>query len=573
MNYTKGFKDLMLTKIYEIKYNRTTDINNVNYFNENNKVSNFSINFIKEKIQYEIENKSYEVINPKFSIEKKDNIFIENLNNSKIPSSIINKTFDSEIKKEQENTRPKYYTYNKNDTRRDNQKTIKIITQKRVDSEISTIKKTNNSFNNDSNLFNSNGDKNNQNEPDNNNNKNNKNINISKSNAYSYIKEGDDDDDSNDITNLKLLKTNDINNNEIRDENEFLNSINKSTILKINLHQSEDHKYNNIPISYDERGFVYNSNASYYDNDGVYFDEDGYDKNKGRHNRLGEYQPGPDFNEEFGMYNNDINNLSFDKDTLKKALDQKDEIEFQKLKMEGKESKKLQKDFQLPIEKDDSSDDLNIDEEFNMLDKSCDSEISFKQPENSKAKSNDSNDNMVNKFFNGELNEEIEKHLKDEEDREIQKNLEEIESSQNETLNELNILKDLKQLNNNYKIKTKKLNLQKNQMKRKSKTNNPNAKNKVNEKEGYKSNETIIIKENKSPKNNKKQSITKNFFKKFPDITEESLNKENDFEDIDSYITLKKIISSYSTTEAEKEDNIQELNKLVMDFKQQILNK
>ena len=494
------------------------------------------------------------------------------MNNSKIPSSIINKTFDSEIKKEQENTPPKYYTYNKNDTRRDNQKTIKIITQKRVDSEISTIKKTNNSFNNDSNLFNSNDDKHNKNEPDNNNNKSNKNINISKSNANSYIKEGDDDD-SNDITNLKLLKTNDINNNEIRDENEFLNSINKSTILKINLHQSEDHKYNNIPISYDERGFVYNSNASYYDNDGVYFDEDGYDKNKGRHDRLGEYQPGPDFNEEFGMYNNDINNLSFDKDTLKKALDQKEEIEFQKLKIEGKESKKLQKDFQLPIEKDDSSDDLNIDEEFNMLDKSSDSEISFKQPENSNGKSNDSNDNMVNKFFNGELNEEIEKHLKDEEDREIQKNLEEIESSQNETLNELNILKDLKPLNNNYKIKPKKLNLQKNQIKRKSKANNPNAKNKVKQKEGNKNKESINIKENKSPKNNNKQSITKNFFKKFPDITEESLNKENDFEDIDSYITLKKIISSYSTTEAEKEDTIQELNKLVMDFKQQILNK
>ena len=524
------------------------------------------------KIKYEIENNSYEVVNPKFSIEKKDNIFLGNINKSKIPL-MINETFDSELKKSKKNSKRRYFTYHKTYNNRDTRKTFKIITQKRDDSTISSIKKSDNSFINDTNLFNSCNDKNDKKDSNNNYINNIKDIDISKSNDNNGKKEKDNNNINN-IENMKLLESINDNNDEIRDENEFMNSINKSTTLKINLHYLDDNKYNNKLTSYDDRGFIYNSNASYYDNDGVYFDENGYDKNKGRHDRLGEYQPGPDFNEELGMYNNDINNLSFDKEKLKKEVEEKDEIEFQKIKMEGKESKKLQKDFQLPIEKDDSSDDLDIDEEYNMLDKSSDSEISFKQPENSNTKSNNSNDNMINKFFNGELNEEMEKHLKeeeeDEEEKEIQQNLEEIETIKNETENELNILKDLKSINNNYKIKTKKLNSQK--VKRKSKPNNHNHKSKVIEKEDNLVNESINTKENKSQKINKNQSINKILLKKFPDITEDSLNNEKNFEDIDSYIKLKKIISLYSTTDAEKEDTIQELNNLVMNFKKNLFN-
>ena len=118
---------------------------------------------------------------------------------------------------------------------------------------------------------------------------------------------------------------------------------------------------NNLPQTFDERGYLYNTSATYVDNDDDYFNEEGFDKNKGRHNRLGVYEPGANFNNELSMYNNDINNLSIDKDTLKKEISDEENMDFEKSALEGKESKKIQKNLHLPIEKgDDRIDDVNI---------------------------------------------------------------------------------------------------------------------------------------------------------------------------------------------------------------------
>ena len=115
------------------------------------------------------------------------------------------------------------------------------------------------------------------------------------------------------------------------------------------------------------------------------------------------------------MYNEDIKKLSFDVDQLKKEIEDKEKIEFEKIKLEGKESKKLIKDFQLPIVKDDSIDELELAEEFNKQDKSDNSELEIGPNEennkkdkkeeqkevNIKAKNN-TKDNQ-SKFSNGEF--------------------------------------------------------------------------------------------------------------------------------------------------------------------------
>ena len=128
-------------------------------------------------------------------------------------------------------------------------------------------------------------------------------------------------------------------NKEFNEENKFLNSINKSNIFKVNLNTSNNRNNNNLLQSYEERGFLYNSNATYFDNDGDFFNEEGFNKNKGRRNRIGEYRPGPDYNKVIGMYNSDINNLSIDKETLKKEMEEIEKIEFQKIIFGGKKSK------------------------------------------------------------------------------------------------------------------------------------------------------------------------------------------------------------------------------------------
>ena len=93
--------------------------------------------------------------------------------------------------------------------------------------------------------------------------------------------------------------------------------------------------------------------------------------------------------------------------------------------MEAKESKKLKKDFLLPIEKDDSSDDFDYQEEFEKLEQEGISDIEPEENINLKEqnKNNGNNKDIATRFFNGEFNDDIEKNLKLEEDRENKINI------------------------------------------------------------------------------------------------------------------------------------------------------
>ena len=530
MNDTKKFTNLASAKIFEFGYNRNIDSKKFEYINVNNKITNFNINFVnKPKIEYQIESKSFEYSDSKFSVQKINDMILDHSKFSIIDDK-KNKTFNCSVKKFKkiENYPSKSLTYNKiiEDTPKINlesSRTIKLKSQKREDSIFTTINKKNNILSNEDNNIKS---------------------------SLKAINENHSDP-TNISLNLDLLKNININ-HETKDENEFYNSINKSTILKVNFHSSD--KNNNLPQTFDERGFLYNSNATYFDNDGDFFNEEGFDKNKGRHNRLGEYQPGPNFNNELGMYNDDINNLSFDKATLKNELDEKEDVEFQKIVLEGKESNKLTKDFQFPIEKNDSSDDLNISEEFLKLEKSAEFVTDNDEIEDFKTKENKPKDKIITKFNNNALNKELEKIIKENEDKDKNKN--EIKNEIIETNN--NVSKDKKGINKNNKRKSKNVKRQKYKRKKKSK-NSPNIQNKDNATE-----------ENKNYKKINKTNQTK-FKKPFshsPEITEESINRESNFDDYDSYFEVKKIFNDFGLDNyAQQHEFILEIANLINNCK------
>ena len=74
----RKFTNLSINTIYNIKYKRYTDLNKFNLFNLSNKINNFNINYIKKrKPIFKIENKSFQYFEPKFSIEKTENIIYD----------------------------------------------------------------------------------------------------------------------------------------------------------------------------------------------------------------------------------------------------------------------------------------------------------------------------------------------------------------------------------------------------------------------------------------------------------------------------------------------------------------
>ena len=161
----------------------------------------------KPKINYTIEIKSYQYSDFQFSIEKIDNISLLKTNNSVFIDK-KNQTFDTNIKLSNNNLNKsmEFFTYNKTRIIPEKTKVIRITTQKRQDNTLSTINKSHDS----NNLI----------------------INDSKPNTENNnIIRNEENNDS--LINLELLKSININKEE-KDENAFLNSINKPTILKSN---------------------------------------------------------------------------------------------------------------------------------------------------------------------------------------------------------------------------------------------------------------------------------------------------------------------------------------------------
>ena len=219
------------------------------------------------------------------------------------------------------------------------------------------------------------------------------------------------------------------------------------------------------------------------------------DHHGGKYDKFGKYINGPDFNKDLGMYNDDIKNTCFNEIELKKEIKEKEELEFEKIKKEALESKKLIKQYSKPYE--------------------CTS-------------SNDEYENYEDEDIN--QNEIIEEQLREEEEK----------------YDYINHLVDNVYYNN-------KINLNNENKENKNKIIN---KNEIEEKKE---------KEEKEEKTNKINKVN-NKRKKKKTITEELINKENDFSDIENQIYIRNILDKYSLCQSDKEEAINFINELFMKY-------
>ena len=105
---------------------------------------------------------------------------------------------------------------------------------------------------------------------------------------------------------------------------------------------------------YDDRGFYTTPNGSFWDDDNNYFNHFGLDVHGGTYDKYGIYQPGKDFDEKTGFYNNEkIINLNEEEafKTVKNCI--------YNLEQQYKKDDKVVKKFAKPEESEDSDEDDN----------------------------------------------------------------------------------------------------------------------------------------------------------------------------------------------------------------------
>ena len=522
MEAINKFYNLSLNTIYNIKYNRSTEYEKFLYVNKTNKITNFNLNYItKQKPIYSIENKSFQYSDFPFSIQKTDNITLRHLIDETLEDThnISYNPFISTQNKNK-NIHLEFFSYNKPIKRTDNNRTIKILTQKRDDdSFISTIHKESNSSFMDKNIFESSNEN---------------------KNKLNFDNMGSIQPNKNMLQSLNLM-------GERREEKEFLNSINNSNILNHNLISPNERKINNLRLKFDEKGYFNNSNGTDFDDDDYFGDKEFY-KNKERDERLGEYIPNSDLNTELIMNNKDINNLSFTQEKLKNELDDINKNEFEKTKL-GKENKQLKQNLFNPIEKDDDCDSLNITEEFEKLDKSYKFESEILPNHN--LQEEDNKNDIVTRFFNGEFNtenfqnvtlKEKQKFLK----MENEQNNDELFKTEEQKEEEFGI-EYIKEEKIGGKRKGKKRRISKDSvLTKKNQRKISKDKNKKGKKKIIDNNINNNSNDNVNNENNKtKKSKIKDSFPKTNQITEENLNQQTEVEDIDSNIVYRKLLEEY----------------------------
>ena len=106
----------------------------------------------------------------------------------------------------------------------------------------------------------------------------------------------------------------------------------------------------------DDRGFYTSPNGSFWDDDHNYFNHFGFDKHGGTYDKFGIYQPGPNYNTETGMYEDE---------DMKRQINNEEKINEEKiegnkingLKDKEKKDKRIVQKFAELIESEDESDD------------------------------------------------------------------------------------------------------------------------------------------------------------------------------------------------------------------------
>ena len=105
----------------------------------------------------------------------------------------------------------------------------------------------------------------------------------------------------------------------------------------------------------DDRGFYTTPNGSFWDDDHTYFNHLGFDQHGGSYDKYGIYQPGPNYDEKTGLYNDqkELVGPAKEVDQTQKTL----ELSISKLKEQAKKDDKTIKKYEQPVEESEDSDD------------------------------------------------------------------------------------------------------------------------------------------------------------------------------------------------------------------------
>ena len=302
-----------------------------------------------------------------------------------------------------------------------------------------------------------------------------------------------------------ILFSNSDKNTNIEKKNLFNINSNNTFRIKTSTNKSNE-KHSDQSRFLDDRGLYISEDGSIFDNDGSSFNkDDGLDEYGGKYDRFGQYLNGKNFNVDIGMYNEDIENSLLNVNELKKEVEEKNEIEFEKIKNESINSKKLIKNFAKPFERNNSS---SSDEESNFDEEAFLNDVIYKDEKEKFAIMDDMLEKEENHIYNEKEISQINKAIMEETKKEDFK------------------IKEKQKIPKNIEPKKEKV-------KQKNKSIKP--------KKNYKKNKKSII-------------------------TEESINKETDFTDIENSIFIRKILDKYCITMDDKEEAINTINELFLHY-------
>ena len=137
-----------------------------------------------------------------------------------------------------------------------------------------------------------------------------------------------------------------------------------------------DRPFENVEDGYiDERGFYTTPNGSFWDDDHNYFNHLGFDIHGGTYDKFGVYHPGPNYDQETGLYKDQQELYNEKKDIdLSKVINHT----INNLKKQQKIDKKVIKKYEIPINFSDSnSDDIPEENEKSESDSDYNNEKSY----------------------------------------------------------------------------------------------------------------------------------------------------------------------------------------------------
>jgi len=98
-------------------------------------------------------------------------------------------------------------------------------------------------------------------------------------------------------------------------------NLNDSDDVNIECNEFFERPFEEVPDGfYDDRNFYVTPNGSFWDETGKYFNRDGFDKHHGSYDKYGVYIPGPNFNQEYYCYEDELDKDKKNENILQDVL-------------------------------------------------------------------------------------------------------------------------------------------------------------------------------------------------------------------------------------------------------------